>query len=725
MSLLVLSASDVDRITVNLSPTGLIQSMVDVFSTVSRSSSPSAEEAYCLPHRTTINMSHHKSLFMPSRVASIGTAIKIVSVPTSPVAQSGGLPASTLVLDEQTGRAKAIVNARSLTALRNAAGSALATKLALSFPRPRRDYEPRVLVLFGAGQQIAAHAHLFLRVFPSLKECHIINRSDNARLQDLTTSLERAYPTIIIQSHAGDRRTVDETNTVVGSADIICTATSSTAPLFPADLVKTGAHLNLIGSFTSHMKEISVELVHRAGPVIVETAEAALAEAGELIEAGYERENVVEIGKLINSGEERRSFYSRAVDVTIFKSVGIGLQDVAIASLVVKKAKELGWSLLFKSFSSAADFKASDIQAVALLCVALYDYGISSPHILSMRFESHAEWAVGSLPAEIDLVWLTLCLRIPVIIYGVKIRYNVPELTLLLIRVCAVYNNNSKMKLILCFLLSLEVIVTLYGQFGSNSHNPFRYAMLVYVPILSFECLLLALLLYGLVFSRTASLQLNLNKENRWTSLLMVVLRDGCLYFVITPLCASKRRRRAGHPVDSKVRKELAHVVLAHGPGPAVELELEVLLAVAHERLEHHRVLLALLLLPRGFPTWPVRDGRQRAGGRAHAGAVAVSEWAGVDRRVMEAVSRKVVEAGAGLLVAGAVKTTAAGVEVVEDATEVVVVVVVVVDVTAAEGEGEERLRVVVEAEAVQMEALGVAVAFRIGKIFDLREQKT
>jgi len=350
MSLLILSASDVDRITVNLSPDELMQSMANVFSTVSRSSSQasSAEEPYYLPHRTTVNMSHHKSLFMPSRVASVGTAIKVVSVPTSPAAQPGGLPASTLVLDEDTGRVKAIVNARSLTALRNAAGSALATKLALSLPG--RNPEPKVLVLFGAGQQIAAHAHLFLRVFPSLTECHIINRSDSSRLQDLKASLERAYPTKSIRTHGGERRTAGDTDAVVGAADIICTATSSTSLLFPAALVKPGAHLNLIGSFTPHMKEIGVELVQRAGPVIVESAEAALAEAGELIEARYARENVVEIGKLVSSGEERRSFGSRAGDVTIFKSVGIGLQDVAIASLVVEKAKELGLGTTIDSY---------------------------------------------------------------------------------------------------------------------------------------------------------------------------------------------------------------------------------------------------------------------------------------------------------------------------------------------------------------------------------------
>jgi len=106
------------------------------------------------------------------------------------------------------------------------------------------------------------------------------------------------------------------------------------------------------------------------------------------------------------------------------------------------------------------------------------------------------------------------------------------------IRVCAVHNNNQKMKWILSSLMSLEIILVLYGQFGSDPYNPLRYTMLVNVPILAFECLLLALLLYGLGFSRTVSFQLGLSREQRRRSLLMVVLRDGCLYFMIVTVMA-------------------------------------------------------------------------------------------------------------------------------------------------------------------------------------------
>jgi ornithine cyclodeaminase/alanine dehydrogenase-like protein (mu-crystallin family) len=121
-SLLVLSSLDVDKITTTFSPDDLLTLTESVFTCLSsRSYDISA------PHRTSIQSANHTALFMPSRINAIGTAIKVVSVPTSDSSDAAripcGLPASTIVLDEHTGAVKALVNARSLTALRTAAGS--------------------------------------------------------------------------------------------------------------------------------------------------------------------------------------------------------------------------------------------------------------------------------------------------------------------------------------------------------------------------------------------------------------------------------------------------------------------------------------------------------------------------------------------------------------------------------------------------------------------------
>ena len=123
MSLLVLSAADVEKATASMSPDELQILMASVFRTLSRGD----RWLSSTPHRTSISMPWHTALFMPARIAtdaSTGTTVKVVSVPSSP-GDTRGLPGSTLVLDEDTGAVKAIVNSRSLTALRNAAGKYL------------------------------------------------------------------------------------------------------------------------------------------------------------------------------------------------------------------------------------------------------------------------------------------------------------------------------------------------------------------------------------------------------------------------------------------------------------------------------------------------------------------------------------------------------------------------------------------------------------------------
>ena len=136
MSLRVLSGAQVESISSALKPHELPCLMAKVFDAVTTLSSSlgfgdsqqvgraiASSSATQIPHRTTILTENHKVLFMPARMADDSaseTSIKIVSVPKGP--SPGGLPATTLVIDELDGSVKAMVNARKLTALRNAAG---------------------------------------------------------------------------------------------------------------------------------------------------------------------------------------------------------------------------------------------------------------------------------------------------------------------------------------------------------------------------------------------------------------------------------------------------------------------------------------------------------------------------------------------------------------------------------------------------------------------------
>ncbi|KAH9840822.1 NAD(P)-binding protein [Rhodofomes roseus] len=374
MSLLVVSAKDVAKIAATFEPQELTDLMAQVFHSLSKAEkSPGEASGIHQPHRISVPVTNHTGLFMPSRIEPFGTAIKVVSVPTStapPLVKEAGLPGTTLVLDETSGAVKAVVNARQLTALRNAAGSLLATRL-LSIP----DAKPRKLVAFGAGAQIAAHISLFLKHFSTITSCTIFNRSINTRLSTLASRLKAEAGSVNIDVSSLPKDTQDDAfRAAVREADLIITATSSTTPFFPSDYVKPGAHLCLIGSYTPKMyvqchemsslhhsstlnlvdrHEVDTDLVKRAGRVVVDSRAACLVEAGELITAGLRPFDLVEIGELLQpavSADGSGSVWAAqdelvrkvqaAGDVTIFKSVGVGVQDVAIASAVARKAAQ-------------------------------------------------------------------------------------------------------------------------------------------------------------------------------------------------------------------------------------------------------------------------------------------------------------------------------------------------------------------------------------------------
>jgi len=192
-------------------------------------------------------------------------------------------------------------------------GSLLATQLALG-----RGASPCVLVVFGAGAQIAAHITLLLRHYSgSLKRCIIYNRSLNARVERLVESLRRDFDSVTFLC----RQTPDNTDGVgddvngfqslLGSSDIICTATSSTKALFPSSFVRPGTHLNLVGSYTPQMMEVETSLIHRAGLLMVDSRSACMLEAGELIAAGMRPEDVCKVGEMVGteSGAPSQSFW--------------------------------------------------------------------------------------------------------------------------------------------------------------------------------------------------------------------------------------------------------------------------------------------------------------------------------------------------------------------------------------------------------------------------------
>ncbi len=269
------------------------------------------------------------ALVMPAYVpANQALGLKVVTV--YPDNRARGLPlihALVLVLDAATGAPLAALEGGWLTALRTGAASGVATDLLA-----RRD--AATLAVFGAGGQAEAQIQAVCAV-RDIRRVVICSRTQ-ARAEALAAQV------------AGQGRTPRDVQVVddaarAAEADIICTATTSATPVFPGAVVRPGTHINAVGAYTTTAREVDSDVVRRARLVIDERA-GALAEAGDLVipwqaGEGPGPEGWTEIGALAAGLAAGRQ---DAAEITLFKSVGNAVQDVAVASLAVARAAELG-----------------------------------------------------------------------------------------------------------------------------------------------------------------------------------------------------------------------------------------------------------------------------------------------------------------------------------------------------------------------------------------------
>ena len=136
-----------------------------------------------------------------------------------------------------------------------------------------------------------------------------------------------------------DVRILDDRCAALAGADIVIAATTSSTPVFDGHDVQPGTHINGIGSYTPEMQEVDATVVQRAR-IVVDSREAALKEAGDLIipiQQGLIRVEDVdtELGEVVNGTKPGRTSASA---ITFFKSVGVAVQDVAVAHCVLEAA---------------------------------------------------------------------------------------------------------------------------------------------------------------------------------------------------------------------------------------------------------------------------------------------------------------------------------------------------------------------------------------------------
>ncbi len=287
-----------------------------------------------VPLRTPIEIPAREAvcLFMPALLgggAAPALGLKVVSVFPQNMRSRAEPTISALVclFDPETGRPLAVMDGTYLTALRTGAASGVATRL-LARPDAHR------LAIFGAGAQALPQILAVCAVRP-IDTVWIVNRTrDRAALLAARLRTEGYRGDVLIAPSVGQ---------ALADADIICTATSAETPLFADAELRPGTHINAVGAYKPTMAEVPAATVARAR-LFVDQRAAAWAEAGDLVQAraaGLIDEGHVagEIGAVAAGDLPGRT---GADQITLFKSVGNAVQDLAVGALALARARELG-----------------------------------------------------------------------------------------------------------------------------------------------------------------------------------------------------------------------------------------------------------------------------------------------------------------------------------------------------------------------------------------------
>ena len=225
-----------------------------------------------------------------------------------------------LLFSTEDGRPLASFDANAITRLRTAACSVIAAR---HLARPAS----RCLALLGAGVQGRAHALQLSRAY----DLQRILVHDPYAPPDLPDTLARQCGVAVQPCEAAE---------AVAQADIVVTASRSTTPLFSGDALRPGTFVAAIGSSLPHTRELDDAALSRASTIVVEWRRQSLQEAGDLVLADPALEvasKVVELGDLVCGRFKRQP---AGDGISLYKAVGVGLEDIALAGLAYRKHLE-------------------------------------------------------------------------------------------------------------------------------------------------------------------------------------------------------------------------------------------------------------------------------------------------------------------------------------------------------------------------------------------------
>jgi alanine dehydrogenase len=251
--------------------------------------------------------------------------MKVVTYfPDNPKQNLPAILATIMLFSAETGKMIAAMDGGYITAIRTACASALATKVLANPDTP-------VLGILGAGVQARAHILALTRV-RQLSRIKLYSPSGKSALT-LKAELEKPCGVPI--------EVVGSPQDAVRDSDLLVTVTTAKEPIVRPEWLKPGAHINAVGSHRPDLREIDGATL-KGAKVVVDSRAAVMAECGDILLALKEKsisETDIhgEIGEVLAGSKTGRS---SAGEITLYKSVGIAIQDVATAQLVYRKALE-------------------------------------------------------------------------------------------------------------------------------------------------------------------------------------------------------------------------------------------------------------------------------------------------------------------------------------------------------------------------------------------------
>jgi ornithine cyclodeaminase/alanine dehydrogenase-like protein (mu-crystallin family) len=255
------------------------------------------------PQRVVLPVTPHSGFFavMPAFAGALGAKLvtfypKNVGIHTH--------QAVIVMFNAETGEPLALMDGRLITEMRTAAASAVAT-------RHLARAESKVLAILGSGVQAQSHLAA-LRQVRSFKEVRVWSPRNAEAFAQRHGVTAAATPADAVRG-----------------ADVVVVATSATTPVMQGKWLSPGAHVNAVGATRHEWRELDDDLVTTAR-VFVDSREAALRESGDIAAAGSA---VTEIGAVVSGADPGRRSPS---EITLFKSVGVAVEDVAAAALVLR-----------------------------------------------------------------------------------------------------------------------------------------------------------------------------------------------------------------------------------------------------------------------------------------------------------------------------------------------------------------------------------------------------